>query len=176
MPANPVQMPFAWPSSDGTDPYLVLEALDDPAVAAWVDAQTARTMATFGCGPRVDALTRRLVEAYTSQDQLVVCSRWDAWAYNTWIDEAYPLGVIRRMRWDAWLAGALDIGAIDVNHRDGDDTRWVLQDFLILYPSTGRSSCFRPAARTRASSGNSTSTRARSSRTGSTCRMPAHMR
>jgi prolyl oligopeptidase len=144
MPANAAPTIFPWPPSDGPDPYLALEALDDPAVTAWVDAQYARTVDAFGRSARADALTRRLAAAYTSQDQLVICSRWGSWAYNTWVDDSHPLAVVRRTRWDAWLAGrpdweiVLDVGAIDVNDADASDMRWVLQDFLILYPDADR--------------------------------------
>ncbi|GAB7522183.1 prolyl oligopeptidase family serine peptidase [Paraburkholderia sp. 2C] len=144
MPAKSAPTISLWPPSDGPDPYLALEALDDPAVATWVDAQRARTIDAFGRGARVDALTRRLAAAFTSQAQLVVCSRWGTWAYNTWVDDAHPLAVVRRTRWDAWLQGradweiVLDVGAIDINDADAGDTRWVLQDVLILYPDADR--------------------------------------
>ncbi|QYD70681.1 prolyl oligopeptidase family serine peptidase [Paraburkholderia edwinii] len=144
MPENIVAPGVNWPPSNDSDPYLALEALDDPAVDAWVDAQCARTIEAFGRGARVDALSRRLLEAYTSEEQLIVCSRWNDWAYNTWIDAAHPLGFVRRTPWDVWLAGTaqwetvLDIGAIDLNCRNDDSTRWTLQDFQILYPDADR--------------------------------------
>jgi len=91
------QSEIVWPPKPGVDdPYIDLEELDSPAVHSWVSAQTARTMAMFGHTPGADALTRRLAEATTAQDQIVICSRWGNWAYNTWLDDAHPLGVVRR--------------------------------------------------------------------------------
>lgn len=138
-----------WPSLPNTDdPYIRLEALDDPAVDSWVRAQTARTMEMYGNTLGADALTKRFVEAMTSQDRIVTCSRWGNWAYNIWLDEAHPLGFVRRTHWNAWIEGdpqwevVLEVDALDLNNRDGDGTRWALADFHPIYPAADRALVF----------------------------------
>jgi prolyl oligopeptidase len=139
---------LAWTLSDGPDPFIGLEALDDPRAQAWVDAQNRRTEAAFGATPDARALAARLEAAYTSKDRIVTCSRYNDWAYNTWQDDAHPLGIVRRTPWSAWLAGTpdwetvLDVDSLDLNTRtnddSGDDTRWALADFDMLYPDYDR--------------------------------------
>lgn len=131
------------PSSD--DPFIELEALDDARVDTWVDAQNARTTAAFGKTPETDALTARLKTAYTSQERIVSCSRYNDWGYNTWQDEVHPLGIVRRTLWSSWLAGTpewqtiLDVDQIDLNTTAAkDDIRWALHDFDMLYPTWDR--------------------------------------
>ncbi|QDQ84131.1 prolyl oligopeptidase family serine peptidase [Paraburkholderia megapolitana] len=133
-----------WPSTDAADPYIGLEKLDDPTVDSWVRAQTARTMETFGHTPNADIRTRRLFEAMTAQDRIVTCLRYGDWGYNYWTDEAHPLFFVRRTPWDAWIEGVpewetvLDVNALDLNNRDGDETRWVLAGFDLIYPTFDR--------------------------------------
>ncbi|MDR5756414.1 prolyl oligopeptidase family serine peptidase [Caballeronia sp. LZ035] len=135
---------LAWPASEGADPFIGLEALDDPRAQAWVDAQNRRTEAAFGATPDAHALAARLEAIYTSQDRIVVCSRYHDWGYNTWQDDAHPLGITRRTPWSAWLAGTpewetvLDVDALDLNTREDDDTRWTLAGFDLLYPTYDR--------------------------------------
>jgi len=135
---------LAWPLTDEPDPFIALEALDDARVQAWVDAQNRRTETAFGSMPQARALAARLEKAYTSHDRIVACSRYGDWAYNTWQDDAHPLGIVRRTPWSAWLAGTpewdivLDIDALDLNTREQDDTRWALADFDMLYPDYDR--------------------------------------
>ncbi|WP_250512505.1 prolyl oligopeptidase family serine peptidase [Caballeronia sp. INDeC2] len=135
---------LAWTPSDAPDPFIGLEALDDARVQAWVDSQNRRTEAAFGNTPEARALAERLEKAYTSQDRIMSCSRYGDWAYNTWQDDAHPLGIVRRTPWSAWLAGApvwetiLDVDALDLNTDERDDTRWALADFDMLYPDYDR--------------------------------------
>lgn len=135
-------------SQDGGDPYIRLEALEDEAVDSWVRAQTARTTAEFGCTARAEVLTRRFASAMLSQDQIVMCSRWGDWAYNTWRDEDRPLGFVRRTRWDAWIDGnpqwevVLEIDALEPNDRGDSSTRWTLADFQLIYPVADRALVF----------------------------------
>ncbi|CAM2175537.1 prolyl oligopeptidase [Burkholderia orbicola] len=136
------------PSSDAVDPCIGLEALDSHAVDAWCRAQSTRTLTEFGRTARTDALTRRLVEVMTADDRIVTCWRSGVWAYNIWIDESHPLGLVRRTSWNAWIEGipkwetVLDIDALDLNNRDGDDTRWVLVSFDLIYPAADRALVF----------------------------------
>ena len=131
------------PSTDA-DPFIALEALDSATVDAWVVAQNDRTTKAFGNTPAADALTQRLAKAYTSKDRIVTCSRYGDWGYNTWQDDEHPLGITRRTPWSAWLAGkpewqtVLDVDALDLNNLEGDDTRWALHDFDLLYPTWDR--------------------------------------
>ncbi|QSN61998.1 prolyl oligopeptidase family protein [Caballeronia sp. M1242] len=133
-----------WPQADNPDPFIGLESLDDTRVQAWIDAQNRRTEAAFGETPDARALAARLEKAYTSQDRIVTCSRYGDWAYNTWQDDAHPLGIVRRAPWSAWLAGTpewdivLDVDALDLNTNEHDDTRWALADFDMLYPGYDR--------------------------------------
>jgi prolyl oligopeptidase len=101
---------LAWTSaqkqSSPEDPFIELEALDNARVDTWVNAQNARTTAAFGKTPQTDALTARLKTAYTSQERIVSCSRYNDWGYNTWQDETHPLGIVRRTPWSSWLAAS----------------------------------------------------------------------
>ena len=133
-----------WPTGRDADPFIELEALDDARVDQWVDSQNARTTTAFGKTPETDALTARLKTAYTSQERIVSCSRYGDWGYNTWQDEANPLGIVRRTPWAAWLAGkaewqiVLDVDKLDLNNNPADATRWALHDFDMLYPTWDR--------------------------------------
>ncbi|KAK45116.1 peptidase S9 [Caballeronia jiangsuensis] len=133
-----------WTPSNAPDPYIGLEALDDARVQAWVDSQNHRTETAFGNTPEARTLAARLEKAYTSQDRIVSCSRYGDWAYNTWQDDAHPLGIVRRTPWASWLEGKpvwetiLDVDALDLNTQDNDDTRWALADFDMLYPDYDR--------------------------------------
>ncbi|KND60061.1 Prolyl endopeptidase [Candidatus Burkholderia verschuerenii] len=136
---------LVWPASSAdADPYIGLESLDDAHVRSWVDAQNHRTENAFGKTPESRALAARLEKAYTSKDRIVACSRYGDWAYNTWQDDEHPLGIVRRTAWRAWLDGQpewetiLDVDALDLNTREGNDTRWALADFDMLYPDYDR--------------------------------------
>ncbi|MDR5742304.1 prolyl oligopeptidase family serine peptidase [Caballeronia sp. LZ029] len=133
-----------WTPSNAPDPYIGLEALDDARVQAWVDSQNHRTETAFGNTPEARTLAARLEKAYTSQDRIVSCSRYGDWAYNTWQDDAHPLGIVRRTPWSSWLEGKpvwetiLDVDALDLNTHDNADTRWALADFDMRYPDYDR--------------------------------------
>ncbi|KXV13196.1 peptidase S9 [Caballeronia megalochromosomata] len=135
---------LAWTTSDTPDPYIGLEALGEARVQAWVDAQNRRTEAAFGNTPEARTLAQRLEKAYTSQDRIVSCSRYGDWAYNTWQDDAHPLGIVRRTPWSSWLEGKpvwetiLDVDALDLNTQENADTRWALADFDMRYPDYDR--------------------------------------
>src|SRR5471030_2870265 len=121
---------LAWTStqkqSSPEDLFIELEALDNAHVDTWVNAQNARTTTAFGKTPQTDALTARLKTAYTSQERIVSCSRYNDWGYNTWQDETHPLGIVRRTPWQKWLAGTpewqtiLDVGKHGISWIDRD--------------------------------------------------------
>nr|WP_268958031.1 hypothetical protein [Paraburkholderia piptadeniae] len=121
-----------------------MEELGSPAVDSWVRAQTDRTMAMYGHTADADALTERIVDVAMAKDRITMCARHGDWGYNIWNDEQRPLGFIRRTPWDAWVESqprwetVLDIDALDLNRRDGDDIRWVLVDFALIYPTYDR--------------------------------------
>ncbi|MCY0387039.1 prolyl oligopeptidase family serine peptidase [Robbsia sp. Bb-Pol-6] len=127
-----------------SDPYLALEALDDPEVGRWLDAQNDRTHSVFGHTPDSDALTQRLLRAYTAEDRIVSCWRVGDWAYNTWQDAEHRLGIVRRTPWQSWLDGTpnwdvvLDIDALDLNQAGASEHRWALKGFSMLRPDHDR--------------------------------------
>ncbi|MEM5346291.1 prolyl oligopeptidase family serine peptidase [Paraburkholderia azotifigens] len=134
-----------WPPlEDEVDPYIGLEQLSNTAVDSWVCAQTARTMAMYGNTAHADVLAQRIVDVMLANDRIALCARYGDWGYNTWTDEQHPLGFVRRTPWNAWVEGqprwktVLDIDALDLNQQDGDDTRWVLVGFSMIYPTRDR--------------------------------------
>ncbi|WP_442857158.1 prolyl oligopeptidase family serine peptidase [Burkholderia sp. TSV86] len=132
------------PLEHTSDPYLALESAQGSGVEAWIGEQNTRTMCAFGGTARSQARARRITQIFTSGERIAQCSRFDAWGYNTWTDDAHPLGLVRRTPWQAWLDGrpqwedVLDVGAIDLNNRDGDGMRWVLVDFTLVHPTYDR--------------------------------------
>ncbi|SIT44071.1 Prolyl oligopeptidase [Paraburkholderia ribeironis] len=139
MPAPPTSpAPFCWPLSP--DPFLSLEALDDPDALAWVERQNARTRAAWCSGAPFESLRQRLAEAYLPRERPVIPDRWMDWAYDLWQDERNPRGIWRRTTWAAWRAGApvwqnlLDFDALGA----AEGTPWVCVELDILYPDGDR--------------------------------------
>jgi prolyl oligopeptidase len=139
MPASTASTaPFEWPLSP--DPFLSLEALDDPQALAWVEAQNARTRAAWCSGESFDTLRRRLADAYLPRERPVIPDRWKDWAYDLWQDERNPRGIWRRTAWAAWRSGApvwqnlLDFDALGA----AEGTPWVCVDLDVLYPDGDR--------------------------------------
>jgi len=139
MPASPAPRgPFLWPLSP--DPFLSLEALDDPAALAWVDAQNVRTRAAWCSGAQFESLRQQLADAYLPRERPVIPDRWKDWAYDLWQDERNPKGIWRRTTWAAWRSGApvwqtlLDFDALGA----AEGTPWVCVELDILYPDGDR--------------------------------------
>ncbi|WP_233830936.1 prolyl oligopeptidase family serine peptidase [Paraburkholderia sp. ZP32-5] len=139
MPASQASpAPFQWPLSP--DPFLPLEALHDPEVLEWVEAQNARTRAAWCRGASFETLKRRLADAYLPRERPVIPDRWKEWAYDLWQDERNPRGIWRRTLWAAWRSGApvwqnlLDFDALGAT----EGTPWVCVDLDILYPDGDR--------------------------------------
>ncbi|MGA9912027.1 MAG: prolyl oligopeptidase family serine peptidase [Paraburkholderia sp.] len=136
MPASPA--PFSWPLSP--DPFLSLEALDDPDALAWVEAQNARTHAAWCSGAAFASLKQQLADAYLPRERPVIPDRWKDWAYDLWQDERNPKGIWRRTTWAAWRSGApvwqnlLDFDALGA----AEGTPWVCVELDILYPDGDR--------------------------------------
>jgi prolyl oligopeptidase len=135
-PASSASSP--WPFS--TDPFLWLEALDDPEALAWVDEQNARTRAAWCSGERLDTLTQWLADAYLPRERPVIPTRWKEWAYDLWQDDRNPKGLWRRTTWAAWRGGKpewqdlIDFDALG----EAEGTPWVCVEFDILYPDGDR--------------------------------------
>ena len=136
MPASPA--PFSWPLSP--DPFLSLEALDDPDALAWVEQQNARTRAAWCSGAPFESLRQRLADAYLPRERPVIPDRWMDWAYDLWQDERNLKGIWRRTTWAAWRSGApvwqnlLDFDALGA----AEGTPWVCVELDILYPDGDR--------------------------------------
>ncbi|MFM0000335.1 prolyl oligopeptidase family serine peptidase [Paraburkholderia dipogonis] len=136
MPASPA--PFSWPLSP--DPFLSLEALDDPDALAWVEQQNARTRAAWCNSAEFESLRQRLADAYLPRERPVIPDRWKEWAYDLWQDERNPKGIWRRTTWAAWRGGKpewqnlLDFDALGA----AEGTPWVCVELDILYPDGDR--------------------------------------
>ena len=136
MPASPAS--FSWPLSP--DPFLSLEALDDPDALAWVERQNARTRAAWCHGAEFESLRQRLADAYLPRERPVIPDRWKEWAYDLWQDERNPKGIWRRTPWAAWRGGKpewqnlLDFDALGA----AEGTPWVCVELDILYPDGDR--------------------------------------
>ncbi|MGY6255274.1 prolyl oligopeptidase family serine peptidase [Paraburkholderia caledonica] len=135
-PGSPVS--FSWPLSP--DPFLWLEALDDPEALAWVERQNARTRAAWCSGAPFETLRQRLADAYLPRERPVIPDRWKEWAYDLWQDERNPKGIWRRTTWAAWRGGKpewenlIDFDALG----EAEGTPWVCSEFDILYPDGDR--------------------------------------
>jgi prolyl oligopeptidase len=78
-----------------SDPYLWLEAIDDPKSLAWVEqhnAATARRLAS----PLHDALYRDALAVLDSTSRLPEVTLHGRHVYNLWQDRAHPRGLYRR--------------------------------------------------------------------------------
>ncbi|CAM2149455.1 prolyl oligopeptidase [Pararobbsia alpina] len=131
-----------WESPD--DAYGWLEDSDAKPVSEWVSAQNTRTLTEFAHGDGFETLVRRLVDEALSPDQLVIPTRHGDWAHDFRQDEAHPLGIWRRTRWDAWLAGTpewqtlLDLDALS----EDEEVDWAWHGASVLYPDRDRALIF----------------------------------
>jgi prolyl oligopeptidase len=136
-PATPAAS-FRWPLSP--DPFVSLEALDDPDALAWVEQQNARTRAAWCNSAEFESLKQRLADAYLPRERPVIPDRWKEWAYDLWQDERNPKGIWRRTAWAAWRGGKpewqnlLDFDALGAV----EGTPWVCVELDILYPDGDR--------------------------------------
>src|SRR5262245_49995486 len=77
------------------DPYLWLEEIDGARALAWVDQQTAQTLARFGHAAY--AADRDILAAiYDRPDNIPFIARRGSWLYNLWKDAKNPRGLWRR--------------------------------------------------------------------------------
>ncbi|MGZ5179445.1 MAG: prolyl oligopeptidase family serine peptidase [Ramlibacter sp.] len=78
------------------DPYLWLEAVEDPRALAWVREHNAVTETLLGAQPGFAADEARLLEILNSRDRIPYVRRIGAHVYNFWTDDAHPRGLWRR--------------------------------------------------------------------------------
>ncbi|AUT59445.1 prolyl oligopeptidase family serine peptidase [Paraburkholderia terrae] len=127
-----------WP--DSPDPFLFLEAFDNPAARGWVDEQNARTHAAWCSGPLYDDLLAKLERAFLPSERPVIPARMKDWAYDVWTDADNPKGLWRRTSWASWRDRASDWRTLvdfDALGR-AEGTPWMLSDLAILHPDGDR--------------------------------------
>lgn len=78
------------------DPYLWLEAVDDPAALDWVRARNALTLAELEAGPDFAPIRDRLLTILDSEARIPYVAMIGACAYNFWRDAKQVRGVWRR--------------------------------------------------------------------------------
>lgn len=77
------------------DPYLWLEAVDDPKALAWVEAHNAATAQRLA-SPLHEELYRDALAVLDSAARLPEVTLRGAYVYNLWQDRAHPRGLYRR--------------------------------------------------------------------------------
>lgn len=109
------------------DPRIWLEDVDGARALAWVDAETARTLARFGSA-RFAADRDTLAALLDRPDKVPMVSRRGAFVYNMWQDAEHPRGLWRRIAWPAYRGGEqewevlLDLDALAL--AEGEDWIW----------------------------------------------------
>lgn len=78
------------------DPFLWLEAVDDPRALAWARERNAVSQSLLAAQPGFVADEARILEVLNSRDRIPYVSRIGAHVYNFWTDEAHPRGLWRR--------------------------------------------------------------------------------
>ncbi len=114
-------------TSPDDDPHLWLEDIDGEKAVAWVDEQSAKTMAAFS-GPGFERDRDALLTIMDSPDKLPYPSRRAGHLYNFWIDAAHPKGLWRRTTLDSFRSDTpkweivLDLDALA--EAEGEDWIW----------------------------------------------------
>ncbi|WP_353980593.1 prolyl oligopeptidase family serine peptidase [Salinicola endophyticus] len=109
------------------DAHRWLEAIDDPAALAWVEAHNRETLDALG-GPELDTLTTELREILDADDRIPFVVKRGEHYYNFWQDADHPRGVWRRTHWadycqarPAWEV-LIDVDAL--NTAEGESWVW----------------------------------------------------
>lgn len=119
--------PRPTPQAPDDDPYLWLEEIDSERALAWVEAETARTLARFG-GARFARDRDALAAMWDRKDKIAHVTRRGGEVYNFWIDGEHARGIWRRASWASYLAGEpewdvlLDVDALA--EAEGEDWVW----------------------------------------------------
>ena len=109
------------------DPYLWLEEIDGERALAWVEAETARTLAAFG-GPAFERDRDALAAMWDRKDKIPAVTRRGGEVYNFWVDAGHKRGLWRRAPWAAYRDGEpdweilLDLDALA--EAEGEDWVW----------------------------------------------------
>ncbi len=121
------------------DPWVWLEDVDEDRALAWVDAQTAATVARLA-GPDFERDRAALLALLDRPDNLPVVTRRGGLLYNFWRDAEHPRGLWRRTTlksyrlpepdWDVLL----DVDALAA--AEGED--WIWQGAATLPPEHDR--------------------------------------
>lgn len=83
-------------ASDAADPYLWLEAIDDPKALDWVRAQNERTRLELASTPEFEEMRQQALAALNSKSRIPSLTYHGPYLYNLWKDEANPRGLYRR--------------------------------------------------------------------------------
>jgi len=131
--------PAACSDAPMSDPYVWLEAVEDPKALEWVREHNALTAAELADTPAFKALEAELLAIYDSTDKIPGVSKQGAWYYNFWRDEQHERGIWRRTTLDeyrkpepAWET-LLDLDLL--NSTEG--TNWVWGGANCLRPPAG---------------------------------------
>src|SRR3954468_23253566 len=109
------------------DPFLWLEEIDGEKALARVDAETAETLARFGC-PAFEQDRDTLAQMWDRKDRIPFVTRRGGEVYNFWVDAGHKRGLWRRAPWAAYRDGEpdweilLDLDALA--SAEGEDWVW----------------------------------------------------
>jgi len=109
------------------DPWLWLEEIDGERACAWVEAETAHTLAAFG-GPAFERDRDALAAMWDRKDKIAHVKRRGGEVYNYWVDADHKRGLWRRAPWAAYRDGEpdweilLDLDALAAE--EGEDWVW----------------------------------------------------
>jgi len=123
--------------SEAVDPYLWLEAIDDPKALDWVRAQNERTRVELASTPGFEEMRQQALAALNSKSRIPSLTYHGPYLYNLWKDETNPRGLYRRTTLaelrkpsPKWTT-VLDID--EMSRRDGKS--WVLKSIDCLRPA-----------------------------------------
>src|SRR5438046_3206891 len=77
------------------DPYFWLEEVNDTRALHWVNAQNAKTLASFTNNPRFIADRDTLAATFGRTDNIPYAWRVGSRLYNFWTEAEHPRGVWR---------------------------------------------------------------------------------
>ena len=94
--ADDTNLATGFASSDATDPWLWLEAVQGERALDWVRARNAESRTQLERHPRFAAMRDRFQAILDAADKIPQVSRRGDWLYNLWRDAAHPRGLWRR--------------------------------------------------------------------------------
>jgi prolyl oligopeptidase len=123
------------PSAESGDPYLWLEAVDDPRALAWVARQNARTLQTLG-SPDFERDRENLRAIISAPDKIPFVTKVGPYLHNFWQDKDSRHGLWRRTTPDSYRTAKpewttlLDVD--ELGRREQED--WVWHGCVMLPP------------------------------------------